>query len=66
MVSIRVYDVSGQLVRTLVDEFTTTGRHDAVWDGRNNNGETVTTGVYFYRMTAPGYASQTLKMLLLK
>jgi hypothetical protein len=65
-VSVRIYDVSGKLVRTLVDEFKTTGRYELSWDGRNNNGTTVTTGVYFYRMTAPGFASHTRKMLLLK
>jgi hypothetical protein len=66
VVSVRIYSVTGELVRTLVDEFKTTGRYDVVWDGRDNNGTTVTTGVYFYRMTAAGFASQTRKMLLLK
>jgi hypothetical protein len=66
VVSVRIYSVTGKLVRTLVDEFKTTGRYETVWDGRDNNGSTVTTGVYFYRMTAAGFASQTRKMLLLK
>ena len=66
VVSIRIYNVSGQLVRTLLDEFKGVGRYQAVWDGRNDNGATVTTGVYFYRMTATGFATQTKKMLLLK
>ena len=66
MVSLRIYDVSGRLVRTLVDEWMGIGRFDQLWDGTDNNGTTVTTGVYFYRMTAPGYKSQTRKMLLLK
>jgi regulation of enolase protein 1 (concanavalin A-like superfamily) len=66
MVSIRIYNVSGQLVRTILDEFKGVGRHEAVWDGRNDHGATVTSGVYFYRMTAPGFATQTRKMLLLK
>jgi hypothetical protein len=65
-VSVRIYSVSGKLVRTLVDEYKPAGRYDVVWDGRDNNGTTVTTGVYFYRMTAVGFASQTRKMLLLK
>ena len=64
-VSIRIYNVSGQLVRTLVDEVKGIGRFDAMWDGRDNGGAAVTTGVYFYRMTAPGY-EKTLKMTLLK
>jgi len=36
------------------------------WDGHDSNGSQVHTGVYFYRMTAPGYTSQAKKMLLLK
>jgi len=66
VVSIRIYNVSGQLVRALVDGFKGVGRYEAVWDGRDNSGATVSTGVYFYRMTAPGFASQTNKMVLLK
>ncbi len=66
LVSLRIYDVSGRLVRTLVDEWKGVGRFDQLWDGTDNRGTTVTSGVYFYRMTAPGYKSMTRKMLLLK
>jgi len=65
-VRIEIYDVSGSLVRTLVNEEKEVGRHVATWDGRDGAGNQVHTGVYFYRMTAPGYASQAKKMLLLK
>jgi hypothetical protein len=65
-VRIEIYDVSGTLVRTLVNEEKGVGRHTAIWDGRDANGDQVHTGVYFYRMTAPGYTSQAKKMLLLK
>jgi hypothetical protein len=65
-VRIAIYDVAGRLVRTLVDESAPAGRFDAVWDGRDNRGAAVHSGVYFYRMTAPGYQSPTKKMLLLK
>ena len=64
--TIQIFDISGRLVRTLVDEHRTAGRHDVVWYGRNNSGAIVTTGVYFYRMTTPGFVSQTRKMLMLK
>jgi hypothetical protein len=66
LVSLRIYDVSGRLVRTLVDEWKGVGRFDQLWDGTDNNGVHVTSGVYFYRMTSPGFKSQTRKMLLLK
>ncbi len=66
LVSIQIYDVSGHLVRTLVDEWKGIGRHVQPWDGTDNKGATVTSGVYFYRMTSPGFVSRTRKMLLLK
>jgi hypothetical protein len=65
-VRIEIYDVSGRMVRTLVDEHRGAGRYEVEWDGRNVQGTPVHTGVYFYRMSAPGYTSQARKMLLLK
>jgi len=65
-VRIEIYDVSGSLVRALVNGSKGVGRHVAIWDGHDSNGNQVHTGVYFYRMTAPGYTSQAKKMLLLK
>jgi hypothetical protein len=65
-VRIDIYDVSGRLVRRLVDENRGVGRHTASWDGRDGSGNGVHSGVYFYRMTAPGYTSAAKKMLLLK
>jgi hypothetical protein len=64
-VTIKVYDVTGRLVRTLVDEHKTAGRSTVKWFGKNERGEHVATGVYFCRMQAPGYA-KTMKMTLLK
>ena len=64
-VTLRVYDVSGRLVRTLVDGVQPPGDHTATWNGRNDHGNGVATGVYFYRMTAPGFET-TRKMILLQ
>jgi flagellar hook assembly protein FlgD len=64
-VTLRIYDVSGRLVRTLVDGFETPGRKTVTWDGVNNSGRTVATGVYFYRMAAPGF-EKTRKMVMMK
>jgi hypothetical protein len=64
-VTIRIYDVGGRLVRTLLDHNETPGRKTIAWDGMSNNGQTVATGVYFYRMTAPGF-EKTLKMIMMK
>jgi hypothetical protein len=64
-VNLVVYDVRGARVRTLVSGTKAAGRYEAQWDGRNDTGSPVSSGVYFYRMTAPGFAT-TRKMLLLK
>jgi hypothetical protein len=64
-VSLVIYDVTGARVRTLVDGAVPAGRHEAVWDGRDNRGTQVGSGVYFYRMQQRGFTA-TKKMLLLK
>ncbi|MBD3169445.1 MAG: T9SS type A sorting domain-containing protein [candidate division Zixibacteria bacterium] len=64
-VNISVYNMMGQKIATLVDEVQTSGFHTISWDGLNDNGARVATGVYFYRMTAGDY-SMTKKMTLLK
>ena len=64
-VELRVYDVSGSLVRTLVDEDMPAGSHQVQWNGRNDAGDPASSGVYFYRLTAPGF-SDVRKMTLLK
>jgi hypothetical protein len=64
-VTILIYDVSGRLLRTLVAGKQTAGQKTAVWDGRDDHGRGVTSGVYFYRLEAPGY-NKTLKMILIQ
>jgi hypothetical protein len=64
-VNLVVYDVRGAKVRTLVSGTQNAGKHVVQWDGRNDTGSPVGSGVYFYRMTTPGFAD-TRKMLLLK
>jgi hypothetical protein len=65
VVTLRIYDLEGRLVRTLVDGYQSAGRKATTWYGRNNQGQKVASGVYFYRMTAPGF-EMTRKMILLK
>ncbi len=64
-VSLRVYNMLGQLVRTIVDEQQLEGYHEAVWNGRNEVGGTVASGIYIYRMTT-GSIVETKRMLLVK
>ena len=65
LAELRIYDAPGRMVRTLVDELMTAGQHAAVWDGRDTSGQSVASGVYFYRLQA-GDVSATRRMLLLK
>lgn len=64
-VTIAVYDVLGRWVRTLVDEEQPAGWHQVVWDGADQAGSGVSTGMYFYRLQAEGF-TQTRKMVLMK
>jgi hypothetical protein len=52
--TLAVYDVSGALVRTLTDGTAAPGRYDRAWDGRDNEGHPVASGVYFARLVAGG------------
>jgi hypothetical protein len=64
-VSLVVYNVLGQRVKTLLKERQPPGYHIVVWDGTNDRGGNVATGVYFLRMEAPGFV-KVRKMLLIK
>ena len=60
-----IYSVRGQRVRTLASGSHPAGSHTVAWDGRNDQGASVASGVYFYRLVA-GRFVQTRKMVLLK
>ena len=64
-VTMEVFNILGQIVRELVDETQPAGTHQTEWDGRDDAGTPVPTGVYFYRFRADG-GVQTRKMLLIK
>ncbi len=68
-VTLRVYDLSGRVVRTLVDRDTAAGEHKVVWDGTTDSGHRAASGVYFVRMEAAGHTDAfraTRKLVLLK
>lgn len=50
--TMKIYNIGGQLVKTLVDEGQKVGLHTVRWDGRGDDGTRVASGVYFYRMEA--------------
>ncbi len=64
-VRIEIFNSKGQHVRTLVDEIQASGWYSAVWNGRDDNGRPVSSGVYMYRMNAGNY-HKTRKMILMQ
>jgi hypothetical protein len=64
-VSIQVFNVAGQVVRTLVDAPVEAGVHSVRWDGTNDSGKPVASGLYYYRVNAGTFES-VHKMTLLK
>lgn len=64
-VSLHIYDAAGRMVRRLVDDVQTAGGHTASWDGRDDRGVAVASGVYFCRLRA-GDVTDTRRMVLLK
>jgi hypothetical protein len=64
-VRLEVFDLGGQRIRTLVSEVQPAGHHEVIWDGKNDNGRQVSSGVYFYRLQA-GSFHKTEKMTLIK
>jgi flagellar hook assembly protein FlgD len=64
-VNIRIFDVHGRLVATLLDRALPAGAGDVLWNGRDERGAAVSSGVYFYRLSASG-RQITKKMVLLK
>ncbi|GEM_PF-4193619 len=62
-----IYNVSGQQLRSLVQEGQDAGEHVAIWDAQDNNGRPVSSGIYIYRLIGDGGTfSATQRMVLLK
>ncbi|MEN6445322.1 MAG: M14 family zinc carboxypeptidase [Candidatus Cloacimonas sp.] len=64
-VSLKIYNQKGQLVKTLLDADLPSGDYQYVWNGKDDSGRSVSSGIYLYKMIADG-KSQNRKMLLLK
>jgi flagellar hook assembly protein FlgD len=64
-VSLDVYNILGQRIRTLVDEVLEPDSYVREWDGRSDRGERVSSGIYFYKMVA-GSFTDTQKTVLLQ
>jgi hypothetical protein len=64
-VAIRIYNVAGQLVKTVMNSFRAPGQYELLWRGDDTRGNAVASGVYFMQMTAPQF-QKIRKMVLLK
>jgi flagellar hook assembly protein FlgD len=64
-VKLVVFDIVGRVVTTLVDQKMSAGVHQVTWNGRDQDGRPVASGVYFYHIQAAGF-SATKKMALIK
>ena len=64
-VSLDIYNTRGQKIRTLVKDRRDAGTHNVFWNGKNDEGKLVSSGIYFYRMKAEGYVS-VRKMVLIQ
>tara|TARA_B000000460_G_C21295916_1_gene298021 strand:- start:90 stop:617 length:528 start_codon:yes stop_codon:yes gene_type:complete len=64
-VELTIYDIKGNIIETIVDKKLSRGNHTAIWNGKDNYGKIVPSGIYFYTFDS-GTFSQTKKMILLK
>ncbi len=64
-VSLIVYNTLGQEIKTLVNDYYEAGEHTVAWDGRDNNGQSLPSGIYFYQIEAGAY-KQMKKMMMIK
>jgi len=64
-VSLTIYNARGQKVRTLVNSELNSGNHSVIWNGKDNQGKSVTSEVYYYKMDSGKYTSSK-KMILIK
>ena len=65
VVNLKVYNISGQLVRSLANGYREAGYHSVVWDGRNGQDQLVSSGIYFYHLDCEVFSNMK-RMLLIK
>lgn len=64
-VLLKIYNSIGELVRTLVQEYKSPGKHNKTWDGKDEFGKSVISGIYFYYLKA-GHFEKSNRMVLIK
>jgi hypothetical protein len=63
--TLKIYNIMGQLVKIVVDEEKAPGNYNIIWDGKDNSGKEVASGIYFYQLKTRDYP-ETKKMVLLR
>ncbi|MCD4797244.1 MAG: T9SS type A sorting domain-containing protein, partial [Candidatus Cloacimonetes bacterium] len=61
-----IYNLKGQKVKQLVNEQLPAGQHSVAWNGTDDSGKSVSSGIYFYKMRSDGRYTSTKKMILMK
>ncbi len=64
-ISLDIYNIKGQKVKTLLNEYKSKGFHSLVWNGKSEQGEPCASGIYFYRLSCHDY-TRTRKMMMIK
>jgi hypothetical protein len=64
-VRLNIYDLQGHQLKTLVDQLLEPGRYSCIWEGADENGRQLSSGLYFLQMTARGW-QRTKKIILLR
>ena len=64
-VELSIFNSKGQLIKNLINENQEKGNYSVIWNGKNNEGISVASGVYFYKLQTE-FAQLTKKMLLMK
>lgn len=62
---VEIFNVKGQKVKTLLNEYMEIGKHSVIWEGKDSNNKRVSSGVYFYKVSVNG-KQKISKMLMLK
>ena len=65
-VQLSIYNIKGQKVKTLINDFQDADEHSVVWDGNDSSGKNVSSGLYFYKLKVNGKTEAVKKCLLLK
>jgi flagellar hook assembly protein FlgD len=63
--TLRIYDLQGRVLRTLVDADLSPGQHHLVWDGRNSEGQRLSAGIYFAKLMS-GTAENVQRVIFVR